>query len=225
MHARYVVSNFSTDPRQLYYPEIYIRESWWFEHDFLVEIRRTRSNVFRDRSWKIWERWEKREEKRGEKARHRLKIPFAFSLPFPLSPGSALSAVCNICRVVKKKKKRRRDKLPSPWRRREGERRLSPGRKGFPHPLAERDSPLGGQTRKERQREKERERTPAPLRGLAAAVAAVSYLGLRGAPLYRRTATLGSLPLHPLLVFRATPIYPPFYHSCCTLCVQQPRPR
>lgn len=186
--------------------------------------------MFRDRSGKIWERWEKREEKREEKARHRLKIPFAFSLPFPLSPGSALSARVQHLPSRKKKKKRRRDKLPSQWRRREGERRLSPGRKGFPHPLAERDSPLGGQTRKERlppgrQREKERERTPAPLRGLAAAVAAVSYLGLRGAPLYRRTATLGSLPLHPHLVFRATPIYPPFYHSCCTLCVQQPRPR
>lgn len=27
MHARYVVSNFSTDPRQLYYPEIYIYEN------------------------------------------------------------------------------------------------------------------------------------------------------------------------------------------------------
>lgn len=27
MHARCVVSNFSTDPRQLYYPEIYIYEN------------------------------------------------------------------------------------------------------------------------------------------------------------------------------------------------------
>lgn len=37
-------------------------------------------------------------------------------------------------------------------------------------------------------------KTPAPSRGLPA-VAAVSYLGLRGAPLYRRTATLHSPPL------------------------------
>lgn len=170
MHARYVVSNFSTDPRQLYYPEIYIRESWWFEHDFLVEIRRTRSNVFRDRSGKIWERWEKREEKRGEKARHRLKIPFAFSLPFPLSPGSALSAVCNICRVVKKKKKE--EETNSLLRGeggkekgvflREGKVSLTPSRRETRHSAAKR----GKRGCHQGDRERKREREPPPLYGV-----------------------------------------------------------
>lgn len=169
MHARYVVSNFSTDPRQLYYPEIYIRESWWFEHDFLVEIRRTRSNVFRDRSGKIWERWEKREEKRGEKARHRLKIPFAFSLPFPLSPGSALSARVQHLPSRKKKKKKKRQ---TPFSvEKEGRRKASfSGKERFPSPprgesLATR-RPNAEREVATRETEREREReNPRPFTG------------------------------------------------------------
>lgn len=212
-------------------PANYIIQRYIYENlgDLSTIFSSKRSNVFRDRSGKIWERWEKREEKRGEKARHRLKIPFAFSLPFPLSPGSALSARVQHLPSRKKKKKKKRQ---TPFSvEKEGRRKASfSGKERFPSPprgerLATRRPNAEREVATRRQREKERERTPAPLRGLAAAVAAVSYLGLRGAPLYRRTATLGSLPLHPLLVFRATPIYPPFYHSCCTLCVQQPRPR
>lgn len=53
--------------------------------------------------------------------------------------------------------------------------------------------------------ETEKGENPRPFTGLPA-VAAVSYLGLRGAPLYRRTATLDSLPLRlSLLVFQPSP--------------------
>lgn len=167
MHARCVVSNFSTDPRQLYYPERYIRESWWFEHDFLVEIRRTRSNVFRDRSGKIWERWEKREEKRGEKARHRLKIPFAFSLPFPLSPAARFPPVCNICRVVKKKEEETNSLLSGEGGKekgvflREGKVSLTPSRRETRHSAAKRGK-RGCHQETERERERE---NPRPFTG------------------------------------------------------------
>jgi len=50
--------------------------------------------------------------------------------------------------------------------------------------------PLATLPEEEKGREREREENPRPFTGLLA-VAAVSYLGLRGAPLYRRTATLG----------------------------------
>lgn len=60
-----------------------------------------------------------------------------------------------------------------------------------------------GDIERERDIDREREENPRPFTGLLA-VAAVSYLGLRGAPLYRRTATLGS-PSPRLLLTFSTP--------------------
>lgn len=72
---------------------------------------------------------------------------------------------------------------------------------------------------------------PRPFTGLPA-VAAVSYLGLRGAPLYRRTATLDSLPLRlSLLVFQPSPRPDSSLSShlsttlACTLCATRDRDR
>lgn len=126
--------------------------------------------MFRDRSGKIWERWEKREEKRGEKARHRLKIPFAFSLPFPLSPAARFPPVCNICRVVKKKKKEEETNslLSGEGGKekgvflREGKVSLTPSRRETRHSAAKR----GKRGCHQGDRERKREREPPPLYGV-----------------------------------------------------------
>lgn len=117
---------------------------------------------------KIWERWEKREEKRGEKARHRLKIPFAFSLPFPLSPGSALSARVQHLPSRKKKKEEETNSLLSGEGGkekgvflREGKVSLTPSRRETRHSAAKRGK-RGCHQETERERERE---NPRPFTG------------------------------------------------------------
>ena len=119
--------------------------------------------------------------------------------------------MCNICRVAKRRSDRRRrideeeeseERVLSLWRASSKGRStggsFSPSRRSFlhsHHPRGKR-TPLGDPNGKGRlpSARRRRVKTPASLRGLPA-VAAVSYLGLRGAPLYRRTATLDSPPL------------------------------
>lgn len=121
--------------------------------------------------------------------------------------------MCNICLATKKKQRRRVGRRPRGWsssrslrqlRKRRGEI-LTPATAAFPsaHPL--RTPGTGSRGKRERRQGRDGE-NPRPFTGLPV-VAAVSYLGLRGAPLYRRTATLVSPPHHllrlHLLVFRA----------------------
>lgn len=77
-----------------------------------------------------------------------------------------------------------------------------------PRPPGNRVSEGGCGRKRDGQTERERE-NPRPFTDLLA-VAAVSYLGLRGAPLYRRTATLGSPP-H-LLYSVSYPLFPTWPH-------------